>query len=89
MSAVAVAPQALQGPVVESIKSPSVNRVRKSGRILHQARAHCPLGCELCETGGTSKTRCESIRSTSRVSRILVRHAPRFLALADFFGILL
>ena len=44
MSAVPVAPQALQDPDTEPIESPPVNRELKSGRILHQACAHCPLG---------------------------------------------
>ncbi len=54
MSATPTAPQALQNPDDESIESPSVDRELKSGRILHQARAHCPLGRE---TGGTGETR--------------------------------
>ena len=43
MSAVPVAPQALQDPDAESIEPPSVDRELMSGRILHQACAHCPL----------------------------------------------
>lgn len=43
MSAIPVAPQALQDPAAESIEPPSVDREPKSGRILHQACAHCPL----------------------------------------------
>lgn len=42
MSAVPVAPQALQDPDVESIEPPSIDRELKSGRILQQACAHCP-----------------------------------------------
>jgi hypothetical protein len=42
MSAVPVAPQALQDPDIESIEPPSVNREMKSGRILQQACADCP-----------------------------------------------
>ena len=38
-----MAPQALQDPDAESIESPSVDHELKRGRILHQARAHCPL----------------------------------------------
>jgi hypothetical protein len=44
MSAVPVALQALQDPAAESIEPPSVDRELKSGRILHQACAHCPHG---------------------------------------------
>ena len=56
MSAVPVAPQALQDPDVESIEPPSVDSELKSGRILHQACAHCPLGRETCEIGGKGET---------------------------------
>jgi len=51
MSAVPVAPQALQDPDVESIGPPSVDRETKNGRILQQACAHCPPDREACETG--------------------------------------
>jgi len=47
MSATPVIPQALQDPDDESIESPSVDRELKSGRILHQACAHCPLDAAL------------------------------------------
>jgi hypothetical protein len=50
MSAVPVAPQALQDPVAESIEPPSIDRELKSGRILHQACAHCPLGGDIPES---------------------------------------
>ena len=50
MSAVPVAPQALQDPAAESIQSPSVGRELKNGRILHQACAHCPPGGNVPES---------------------------------------
>jgi len=50
MSAVPVAPQALQDPATESIEPPSVDRELLSVRILHQACAHCPLGGRLPDT---------------------------------------
>ena len=46
MSAALVAPQALQDPAAESIEPPSINHDLKSGRILHQACADCPLAEE-------------------------------------------
>ncbi len=50
MSAVPVAPQALQDPAANSIESPPVDRELKSGRILHQACAHCLLDADVPES---------------------------------------
>jgi len=67
MSAVPVAPQALQDPDIESIEPPSVDREMKSGRILQQACAHCPpdrktdgsgLSCLFGLSGLSSQSDC-------------------------------
>ena len=50
MSAVPLAPQALQDPTAESIDPPSVDRELMSGQILHQACAGCPLGGDIPES---------------------------------------
>jgi hypothetical protein len=100
MSAVPVAPQALQDPDVESIEPPSVDHEMKSGRILQQACARCPPDRE---TGETESSRSFGLFGLSGLSGLLawsdstkqpdrpdrLNRPLNSLLLADFLGILL